>query len=79
MNYTIDDYERILKEISEVTLTKYESDYYSCPVLLSALEDMLREYKKLKNEFEEYKINVKENYKQIDISKQCDLDDKDFI
>lgn len=79
MNYTIDDYERILKEISEVTSTKYESDYYGCPVLLSALEDMLMEYKKLNDTFEEYKNNVNDNYKIIEPKEQYDIDDRDFI
>lgn len=79
MIYRIDDYEKIVNKVSKITNTKYETDYWACPVLLLALEDMLREYKKLKAEYEDYKINVKENYKQIDISKQYDIDDKDFI
>jgi hypothetical protein len=79
MNYRIDDYERIVSKASEITNTKYETDYWDCPVLLMALEDMLRQYKKLENDFLEYQANVKENYKRIDVSEQYDIDDKDFI
>lgn len=79
MNYRISDYEKILKKVSDITMTKYESDYYDCPVLLLALEDMLRQYKKLENEYLKYQTNVKENYKRIDVSEQYDIDDRDFI
>lgn len=79
MNYRIDDYEKILKKASDITLTKYECDYYDCPVLLMALEDMIRAFKILENEYKEYQKEVKDNFKQIDVSEQYDIDDRDFI
>lgn len=79
MNYRVKDYENILKKVSKVTLTKYETDYYDSPILLLALEDMIYAYNKLKDEYEKYKEEVKENYKQINVSEQYDIDDRDFI
>ena len=79
MNYKIDDYEKILKKVSNITMVNYESDYYDCPVLLLALEDMLRAYKTKEEEFLEYKRYVNDNYKQIDVAEQYDIDDRDFI
>ena len=79
MNYRINDYERIVEKTSKITGTKYETDYWDCPVLLMALEDMLRMYKKLNEEYLQFKENVRDNYKQIDVSKQYDIDDRDFI
>lgn len=79
MIYRIDDYEKIVNKVSKITNTKYETDYWACPVLLMALEDMLRMYKKLNEEYLQFKANVRDNYKQIDVSKQYDIDDRDFI
>lgn len=79
MNYRMKDYEKILKKVSKVTLTKYETDYYDSPILLLALEDMIYAYNKLQDEYEKYKEEVKENYKQINVSEQYDIDDRDFI
>lgn len=79
MNYRIDDYVKIVNKVSKITSTKYETDYWDCPVLLMALEDLLYFYKKLQNEFDKYKQNVYDNYKRIDVSEQYDIDDRDFI
>lgn len=79
MNYRIDDYEKVVNKVSNITRTKYETDYWDCPVLLLALEDLLREYKKLEKEYLEYQQNVNDNYKRINVSEQYDIDDKDFI
>lgn len=79
MNYRIDDYEKVVNKVSNITRTKYETDYWGCPVLLLALEDLLREYKKLEKEYLEYQQNVNDNYKRINVSEQYDIDDKDFI
>lgn len=57
----------ILAKVSDITGTKYETDYYwGNPVVLMALEDMVTEYKILKEEYENYKENIQENYKKID-------------
>lgn len=79
MNYRIDDYEKVVNKVSNITRTKYETDYWDCPVLLLALEDLLREYKKLEKEYLEYQQNVNDNYKRINVAEQYDIDDKDFI
>lgn len=79
MNYRIDDYEKVVNKVSNITRTKYETDYWDCPVLLLALEDLLREYKKLEKEYLEYQQNVNDNYKRINVSEQYDIDDKYFI
>lgn len=79
MNYRIDDYEKVVNKVSNITRTKYETDYWDCPVLLLALEDLLRKYKKLEKEYLEYQQNVNDNYKRINVSEQYDIDDKDFI
>lgn len=79
MNYRIDDYEKVVNKVSNITRTKYETDYWDCPVLLLALEDLLREYKKLEKEYLEYQQNVNDNYKRINVSEQYDIDEKDFI
>lgn len=79
MNYRISDYEKIVNKVSKITTTKYETDYWDCPVLLLALEDLLREYKKLEETLNKFKQNVEDNYERIDESKQYDIDDRDFI
>lgn len=79
MNYRIDDYEKIVNKVSKITNTEYKTDYWDCPILLLALEDMLTSYKRLENEFEKYKNNVRDNYKRIDVSEQYDIDNRDFI
>ena len=64
----------ILEKVSEITGTKYETDYYwGNPIVLMALEDMVIEYTKLKFEFENYQEDVKENYKKIEQKDQYDI------
>ena len=79
MNYKINDYERIVEKASKITGTKYETDYWDCPVLLMALEDMIRAFKILENEYKEYQKEVEDNFKQIDVAEQYDINDRDFI
>lgn len=64
----------ILEKVSDITGTKYETDYYwGNPVVLMALEDMVVEYTKLKFEYENYQDNVKENYKRIEQKDQYEI------
>lgn len=56
-----------INQVMEITYTDYEPEgyYIKGEKVLVALEDLLMEYKNLQQELEDFKQNVKDNYKQI--------------
>ena len=76
-----DDYEKIRK----ITFTDYDVIYVDKNVLLkennykSMTENLIVAYERLNEEFEDYKRNVAENYRQIPIAEQIGIGDEDFI
>lgn len=56
-----------------------EKDIYSWKEIISKIEDLECELNSLKEEYEDFKKNVDENYEKISYSKQVEINDKDFI
>ena len=56
----------IIKNISKLTMTNYEiiGDFIPVDSWKNLAEDLLYEFDKLQEEFEDYKEFVKDNYKQ---------------
>jgi hypothetical protein len=55
-----------------------EKDLYDFEEIIYKIEDLETELKTLKNDFDNYKQNVEDNYERIPVSKQVQIDDKDF-
>ena len=53
-------------------------DLVSIDNLITVIEDLDGELDNLKEEFEEYKQNIEENYKQIPYSSQVNYNPEDF-
>lgn len=54
-------------------------DAVSIGDLLGKIEDLLDDLKEVKQEFEEFKSDVADNYKYIPLAEQVDISDRDFI
>ncbi len=56
-----------VKKIEKITVSDYEllGDFIPTECLANIARDMLIEYENLKEEFEDYKQFVKDNYKQL--------------
>lgn len=73
------------KKIQEITITDYEVLDFVTKVLIEEdfieplIEDLLIAYDSLKEEFEDYKKNVADNYRQIPVAEQVGISDEDFI
>lgn len=73
------------KKIQEITITDYEGLDFVTKVLIKEdfieplIEDLLIAYDSLKEEFEDYKKNVADNYRQIPVAEQVGISDEDFI
>lgn len=73
------------KKIQEITITDYEVLDFVTKVLIKEdfieplIENLLVAYDSLKEEFEDYKRNVVDNYRQIPIAEQVGISDEDFI
>lgn len=73
------------KKIQEITITDYEVLDFVTKVLIKEdfieplIENLLIAYDSLKEEFEDYKRNVADNYRQIPVAEQIGISDEDFI
>lgn len=56
-----------------------EKDLYSWEEIISKIEDLENELYIKKEELENIKQDLEDNYTRIAISKQVDIDDNDFI
>ena len=54
-------------------------DAVSIGDLLGKIENLLDDLKEVKQEFEEFKSDVADNYKYIPLAEQVDISDRDFI
>lgn len=54
-------------------------DAVSIDDMFAKIEDLLDDLKELRQEFEEYKSDVADNYKCIPLAEQLDITDRDFI
>lgn len=52
---------------------------YSWNDLFDILDDLYSDYEYLKEEFEDFKRDVEDNYKPIPVSEQVEISDKNFI
>lgn len=57
----------------------FEKDLVSIDDLVSIIIDLQSDKKILEEEFENFKQNVKDNYKQTSVSEQVGIYDEDFI
>lgn len=46
--------------------------------LIELLEDVVNEYERLQEEYEDYKRNVEDNYKPIPVSEQYGISEREF-
>lgn len=60
MKIKIELNEELLNKVAEITMTRYDGDDIE-----SIIEDLVCYYHNLEEEFEDYKQNVQDNYKQI--------------
>lgn len=60
MKIKIELNEELLNKVAEITMTRYDDDDIE-----SMIEDLVCYYHNLEEEFEDYKQNVQDNYKQI--------------
>ena len=73
------------KKIQEITITDYEVLDFVTKVLIKEdfieplIENLLVAYDSLKEEFEDYKKNVADNYRQISIAEQVGISNENFI
>lgn len=72
---------KILKKVTDITNFTYKSkgDFIAYEDVISIIEDLVCEYNVLKEKFEDYKENVRDNYRQITPQEMYDIDDRDFI
>lgn len=72
---------KTMEEVTEITGFSYTSknDLISLDDVISIIEDLVCEYNVLKEKFEDYKENVRDNYRQITPQEMYDIDDRDFI
>lgn len=67
----LDSEYKTLKEIEKITSTDYEAgDFIKVDNLISIIEDLKIEYDRLDEEFKDYKQNIEDNYKQINLEEQ---------
>lgn len=55
-----------------------EKDYYSIDELIAIIEDLDGELEQVKEEYEDFKRDVEDNYKRISVAEQVGIDDSDF-
>lgn len=72
---------KILEKVTDITNFTYKSkgDFIAYEDVISIIEDLVCEYNVLKEKFEDYKENVRDNYRQITPQEMYDIDDRDFI
>lgn len=72
---------KILEKVTDITNFTYKSkgDFIAYEDVISIIEDLVCKYNVLKEKFEDYKENVRDNYRQITPQEMYDIDDRDFI
>lgn len=72
---------KILEKVTDITNFTYKSkgDFIAYEDVISIIEDLVCEYNVLKEKFEDYKENIRDNYRQITPQEMYDIDDRDFI
>lgn len=72
MKETIKIEEELKEKIKDVTGCNV-SEQLSLDDITGIIEDIICEYHRLEEEFEDYKENVRDNYRQISISEQVGI------
>lgn len=76
---TID--KKLYKRVSSITTTDYQivNDKIKINNLLGMIEDLLEEYDRLEEEFDDMKNDIEYNYKRVPVNEQYEIYDRDFI
>ena len=69
---------KIESDVNIGELVKRGKDY-SWNELMDIIDDLVSDYDYLKEEFEEFKRDVEDNYRLIPVSEQVEISDNDFI
>lgn len=77
---TDDELEKMYKA-SKITMTNYEliGNFVPTENLINVIEDLLLEIDRLKEEYEDFKEDVRENYRHIPVAEQVGISDRDFM
>ena len=54
-------------------------DLVTIEEMLTKIEDLNEELEYTQEKFEDFKRNVEDNYKRVELSEQLDISDRDFI
>lgn len=78
----------ILKKVSDITLTDYEimwfdaeniDGYIENDNLVSMLENLLYEYDKLQEKYDDLESDLESNYRAIPIAEQYGISEREFV
>ncbi len=56
-----------------------EKDFYSIDELIAIIEDLDSELEMVREEYDDFKRDVEDNYRPLSIAEQVDIDDRDFL
>lgn len=54
-------------------------DLVTIEEMLTKIEDLNEELEYTQEKFEDFKIDVEDNYRRLDVAEQLDISDRDFI
>ena len=76
---TID--KKLYERVSSITTTDYQivDNKIEINNLLGMMEDLLEEYDRLEEEFDDMKNDIEYNYKRVPVNEQYEVYDRDFI
>lgn len=76
---TID--KKLYERVSSITTTDYQivDNKIEINNLLGMMEDLLEEYDRLEEEFDDMKNDIEYNYKRVPVNEQYEIYDRDFI
>ena len=71
---------KLREKIEEITKTDYEfkEDYLPSENIISVIESLIYEIDYLKEKNEDLEQDIKDNYRPVLISEQCEISDRDF-
>lgn len=78
----------ILKKASDITLTDYEimwfdaenvDGYIESDNLVSMLENLLYEYDKLQEKYDDLESDLESNYRAIPVAEQYGINEREFV
>lgn len=72
---------KLYERVSSITTTDYQivDNKIEINNLLGMMEDLLEEYDRLEEEFDDMKNDIEYNYKRVPVNEQYEIYDRDFI